>query len=210
MAKRASKKVTRDALVAMLLAEIGDAQGSGDESEQERAMAMKYYLGEAGGAVVEEGRSNVISTDVADMVEACVAQMVPALMAEPICEPIPQNGKDVQRARQEGRVVNHVVMQLNAGDIEFQSAMRDALLQRNGWVKVWREECEETETRRFEDVTREQVAQAIASGQLGKPEDLEAEYETAESEDGAGLVDATVRRTYQAGRRGSVVDVVDG
>lgn len=188
-------------LVAMLRAELGMAQGFGDESEQSRARAMQYYFGEAGGAEAGVGRSNVVSTDVADMVEATVAQMIPALLAEPICEPIPAGANDVDRARSEGRVVNHVIMQLNQGDIEFQSALRDALLQRNGWMKVWREECDYTETRVFHGVRREAVAEAVASGQLGAPATIEVEYEKSDADDAeAGTVDATVRRTYSRNR----------
>lgn len=183
-------------LVNMLRAEISNAQGVGDNSEATRALAMRYYLGEAGGGPVELGRHTNISTDVADMVEATIAQMVPALLSEPICEPIPANAGDVEAARQEGRLVNYVVMQLNAGDIQFQSSMRDALLQRNGWVKVWFDEGEETETRVWHGVQRETMAQAIASGRLGDPKEIEVEYETV----GDGMVNATTKATKKRAR----------
>jgi hypothetical protein len=171
------KKLTKAEVASMVASELTNAVGA-STSESVRAAAQAYYDG-LSPSQKSPGRSQYISTDVADMVEATVAASVPALLSECIVEARPRSGDDVEQARFETYAVHAVIVDQNAGGLELQAVMRDALLMRNGWVKVWHETREEVRERVFEGVTAEQVAQAKSAGMFADDAEIELEGDTA-------------------------------
>jgi hypothetical protein len=139
-------------LKAMLAAEKADALAavSASRLSTERADAMDYYLGEMSRDLpAAEGRSQAVSTDVADTIEG----LMPALMeifcaGDEVVRFEPVGPQDVAAAEQETDYVNHVFMQVNPGFLVLYSFIKDALLSKVGVVKVWWEErtLEERET----------------------------------------------------------------
>lgn len=139
-------------LKAMLAAEKADALSGMDSSDlgAERSRAMDYYLGDmASDMPAPDGRSKAVSTDVADVVEG----LMPPLMeifagGDRVVEFSPVGPEDEEAAKQETDYVNHVFMQKNPGFVAMYSYIKDALLSKNGFVKVrWeRSESEDRET----------------------------------------------------------------
>ena len=120
---------------------------SGELSGQ-RTKAMEYYLGEPYGNEVE-GRSQVVTTEVKDAVEG----ILPPLMAiftsgDEIVRFEPQNPDDEEAAQQATDYINYIFSRLNNGFLALYCMFKDALLQKNGYVKVYWEE--------YEDVTKEE------------------------------------------------------
>lgn len=184
-------KMNRDELKQALRTELEQAEGyNSDELSEVRRKALDMYYGRPRGDELE-GRSDVQSSDLADMTEALVAQMLPGFSGDSICEFEADNAADVEQAQLESDIVNNVILERNMGYTMFQEAIRNALLLRNGWVKVWLDSRE--------SVTRETLEQvpALAVGalldQLNEQPNVSAEI-VGEIED-SETVDATIKIT---------------
>ena len=136
---------------------VNDAALSND-----RAEAIDYYLGEPFGNEVE-GRSQVISYDVQDTIESALPQLLKVFVAgDKVVQFDPKGPEDQEAADQETDYVNHVVMEQNEGFNIFYVWFKDALLSKNGYVKVYSEEEEEVEEYEYKGLTDAQL-QMLAS-----------------------------------------------
>ena len=169
-----------------------DSWSSG-ELATNRQKALLYYFGEKRGDE-QTGCSSVISTDVADMLEAVIAGMMPALETERVIEFEALSRDDEEKARQESEAVNWVIMSKNQGYILLQECIRDALLLRNGFTKVYVESVTDKQSKRFVDISSEVMAMLV----LAAPQGWERTITNAdENEDGswnATVQDKRVRR----------------
>lgn len=134
-------------LDAIIQAELADAV-SFVESDigVHQAAATDYYRGELFGDE-EEGRSSVVSRDVADTVN----QILPSLMRmffgpEQVVEFVPQNEEDVESAEQATDYVNYIVTRDNPGFEIMYAAFKDALIRKCGVIKYWWDDSLETRT----------------------------------------------------------------
>jgi hypothetical protein len=98
---------------------------------------MQYYYGQPYGNEVE-GRSQVVTTEVRDAVEGILP---PSWRSSPL--PMrssglkPQNPEDEEVAQQATDYINYVFSRLNNGFLALYCLFKDALLQKNGYVKVY-------------------------------------------------------------------------
>jgi len=108
-----------------------------DEIEANRQKALQYYNGAPRGDE-QEGLSKVQSLDVADMVEAVLSFMVPALTSQSLVQFVAVGAEDEEQAAKESRIVQAMVRsgQSNAY-VAIQVAAKDALLLRNAILKCW-------------------------------------------------------------------------
>ena len=111
-----------------------------------RAKATEYYRGEPFGNE-EEGRSQVVSMDVRDTVQA----IMPSLMrifhgSDRTVEYSPQSAEDVPAAKQATEYANFIINRDNRGFLEMHSAFMDALVRKVGIMKCYWEDNTETET----------------------------------------------------------------
>lgn len=173
------------------------------ELDSLRADALKYYYGFKRGDEVA-GCSQVISSDVADMLEAVVATMMPALESGGVVQFIPQNENDIDQAQIESQAVNYFVMNENNGYIYIQEAVRDALLLRNGITKVWIDEQIDVKTESFKELTPMEYV-----GLVNMPVDENTQIEVvSESLDAdTQTIDLTLRVTVT--KKNLKVDSVD-
>jgi hypothetical protein len=105
-----------------------------------RAEATEYYRGDPFGDE-EDGRSQVVSMDVRDTVQA----ILPSLMriftgSEQAVEYIPQGPEDVEAAEQATDYANFIMYRDNDGFLTLHSAFKDALIRKAGIVKVYWDE----------------------------------------------------------------------
>ena len=105
-----------------------------------RATATQYYRGEPFGDE-EEGRSQVVSMDVRDTVQA----IMPSLMrifngSDRTVEYVPQNAEDVPAAKQATEYANFIINRDNRGFLEMHSAFMDALVRKVGILKCYWED----------------------------------------------------------------------
>jgi hypothetical protein len=145
-------------LAAIQERESGSYGTDMDPSSTQRATAISYYLGEAFGNEIE-GRSQVVSRDVADTVE----WIKPSLMriftgGDQIAKFDPQNEQDVEAAQQESDYVDYVIQKKNPW---FQIAYEwftDALLTRNAYAMAHWDERDEPTLERYRGLTDDQLA----------------------------------------------------
>ena len=116
--------------------ELNRAEGGGeDELQANRQKALNYYFCRPRGDEVAD-RSKVISSDVADVINATLALLVPMLSTDAIVEFEPNGEEDETSAKAESDVVNAIIIEDNRGFIQIQSAVKDGLLLKNGVMKV--------------------------------------------------------------------------
>ena len=148
----AKEKITEDELLARIRDEITDSLGYGDEISKQRETAMEYYYGLPFGNEVE-GRSQFVDSTVQDTIE----WIKPSLMrvfatGDEMVKFTPHGPEDVQMAEQASDYVNYVFTKDNPGWEIMYSWFTDALLSKNGIVKVWWNEYEEEEREEYRNL----------------------------------------------------------
>lgn len=120
---------------------------------EQRRKAMQYYNGQPYGNEVE-GRSQVVTTEVRDAVEG----ILPSLMAiftssDEIVRFEAQKPEDEAEAQQATDYVNYIFTRLNNGFLALYCLFKDALLQKNGYVKVYWEDYTDVSKESYEGLT---------------------------------------------------------
>ena len=111
-----------------------------------RATATEYYRGDPFGNE-EEGRSQVVSMDVRDTVQA----IMPSLMrifhsTENTVEYAPQGPEDVAAAKQATQYANYIINRDNNGFLHMHAAFKDALIRKVGILKCYWDDQTRIET----------------------------------------------------------------
>ena len=146
----AKEKITEEELVTRIRGEITDSLGyMGDTISTQREMAMKYYYGLPFGNEVD-GRSQYVDSTVQDTIE----WIKPSLMrvfasGDEMVKFNPHGPEDVAMAEQATDYVNYVFTKDNPGWEILYSWFTDALLSKNGIVKVWWEEYSESQREEY-------------------------------------------------------------
>lgn len=142
---------------------------------QEWMTALNYYLGNPMGTEME-GRSKVISTDVADAIEWIRPQIMKALFANnEVVRFDPTGPQDEMQAELETEFVYDVITKDNNGFIAIHDFVFDALLQKFGVMKCYYEENLTPEVSQFTGLTQEQLTVALSN-----PNAEIVQYEQAE------------------------------
>lgn len=138
------------------------AYGINDSAlSDDRALAIDYYLGENFGNEVE-GRSQVISMDVQDTIESALPQLLKVFVSgDKVVEFSPKGPEDQEAAEQESDYINHVVMEKNEGYKVFYVWFKDALMSKNGYVKVFYEEVKEVDEEEYTGLTDGQLSMLV-------------------------------------------------
>ena len=148
--EQVEEPISEEELQNIITAEIDDAQEYIDDIiSPQRALAGQYYKGEPFGNE-EEGRSQAISMDVRDTVQA----MMPSIMrvffaANNVVEFAPNGPEDVENAAQATEYVNYCLTRDNNLFNECHSTFKDALIRKNGIMKVWWNNDKDITTHKF-------------------------------------------------------------
>ena len=143
---------------ALLRNEIENAHGYYDnEYGIDRIKAMDYYMGEKYGNE-QEGRSQVVTTEVADTIEF----IMPSLMrtftqTDDFVKFMPRNEEDVEGAEQATSYANYVINCQNNGFVVLHNFFKDALLQKLGVVKVYYDETETMEEETYTNLSDDEL-----------------------------------------------------
>lgn len=160
-------------LITAIYAELDRTTEFGVQSLVEnRKKAWDYYFNRARGDEIE-GRSQVQDTSVRDTVHAMLAAIMPAYATDNPISFEPDGPDDIDAADAESRSVNNIFTEDTQGFMQLRDAIQDALLFRNGIIKVWIDEQETVTTRAF----RAPVADVMAQVPEGE------EWEFTETDD---------------------------
>jgi|TARA_R110002096_G_scaffold94606_5_gene212824 hypothetical protein len=138
-------------LQAVVASYISDAiQYIDDDISPIRAESTKYYRGDPFGNEVD-GRSQVVSRDVRDSVQAVLPSMMRVFFgSEKVVEFVPRTADDMAMSEQATDYLNYVVRQDNDAIAIFYSVFKDALMNKGGFVKWWWDDSTEVQTHTFE------------------------------------------------------------
>lgn len=127
------------------------------EIDGNREKSLSYYLGNLPGPA-EEGRSQVVSTDVADAIEWILPQIVKAMVSKgPIITFDPVSEEDEEQAAIETEFVHAVFMNENPGFLNLYEFIKDALMQKNGIFKVYFDDTPDETSEQYDNLPENQV-----------------------------------------------------
>jgi hypothetical protein len=123
----------------------------------QRENAMAYYLADPFGNE-EDGRSQVILTEVRDTILA----MVPSLLriftsSDQVLEFIPKGAEDVEAAEQATDLINYIFMQENSGFRVLHDAIKDGLLLKTGVLTWYKLDDEKVEYYSYSNLSRDEA-----------------------------------------------------
>jgi hypothetical protein len=150
--------LTDEKILSIVANELSSAQGGDFDSgaiSANRERSLAYYLGQATGTEVE-GRSKVVSTDVADCIEWIMPEVMKAFTHNnEIVKFDPVGPDDETQAELESAFVYDILMKDNNGFITIHQLAKDALMQKNGIAKVFYEEIYEIEVQHHTGISLE-------------------------------------------------------
>ena len=150
-------KVTELELKNIIGQEINNSMGyMGGNLSAQRKKSLEYYMGEPLGTEID-GRSQVVSTDVADTVETILPNLLKIFTASDQtvkCEP--QKAEDVALAEQATNYINYIFNKDNPGFSILYTWFKDALIEKNGIVKVYWDESEKVEQETYENLNEQE------------------------------------------------------
>lgn len=174
-----------DNILTIIRDELHEAQGyDSDVLSSTRANALRYYHGEM--ADTPEGRSQIVSYDVADTVHALMSQTGEIFRASSV-EFDAENEEDEPQAQLESDFIIKL-MEKNDEYATFDASVFDALLQGNGWIEVDVKEDTLTTVEKYENITPEEAAFIM------QPESDNQEIEITQSDKNGDTVSFTLKR----------------
>ena len=197
-------RLSKQKLLSLISQEITGSLGfyASDLSKQ-RENALKYYLGEPLGNEVE-GRSSVVSQDLLEVIES----ILPSLMrmftqSDKVVNFEPMQPEDVPYAEQISDYCNFIFNHDNDGFGILQSMFKTALLQKNGFCKVYWKSSKEQKKETYKNLDETQYQALQIDDEI---EIINVEENVEEEESLEGLIDVQitynveVRRTKEYGR----------
>jgi len=186
-------------LISRIQGEITDSLGYDGEISEQREKAQEYYYALPFGNEVE-GRSQYVDSTVQDTIE----WIKPSLMrvfasGDEMVKFTPHGPEDVQAAKQATDYVNYVFTKDNPGWEVLYSWFHDALLQKNGIVKVWWDEYTEEKREEYHNLGDLEFEYLISSDDVEVIEHTEVQSNSI-TEDGGVYHDVVIKRSSYDGR----------
>ena len=153
--------LSKDEILAIITSELSqsnDVQYTGSTPLEE---SLSYYLGRPNGTEVD-GRSQVVSTDVADAIEWIMPQVMKSFTQNNevvVFDPVHEG--DERQAELESEYVYEVLMKQNDGFIILHQFVKDALMQNNGIIKVYYADVTDTKISNWTGITEQQLNQLL-------------------------------------------------
>ena len=158
--------MTEIEIKAILDSEISDSLGYIEtETTEARRKAIQYYNREGYGNEVE-GRSTIVTGEVAEAVDGALPAIMRVFTQSDDAVRFEPNGPgDEEKAKQATEYCNWVFYRDNPGVMVMHTWFKDALLQKNGTVKVYWDEKEEVNTESYENLTQEELTILLSDEQ---------------------------------------------
>jgi hypothetical protein len=196
---------SKQEILSVLNREINNASGFiGGELVARRKKSLEYYLGMPLGNE-QEGRSQVISNDVLDTVESLMPSLMRIFTAGDNvfnCEGV--GPEDDEMARQCSDYLNYIFYKENKGFVALYSAFKDALIQKNGILKIYWDDSNKTEREEYTRLTDDEFADLISDPEVKVKNHTEFEEpildEDGKELDKANYHDCVIERTRLYGQ----------
>jgi hypothetical protein len=198
-------KKTNQEILSVLSREIHNASGYiGGELVSRRKKSLEYYLGSPLGNE-QEGRSQVVSNDVLDTVES----LMPSLMriftsGDNVFNCEGMGPEDEEMARQCSDYLNYIFYKENDGFLALYTAFKDALIQKNGILKVYWDDAQKIEREEYSRLTDDEFNDLVSMDEIKVSNHTEYEEkitdEAGKEIDKIKLHDVVIHRTKIHGK----------
>jgi hypothetical protein len=154
-------------LQAILDNEIDNAIGYiNTETVEERRNALMSYNREPYGNEVE-GRSTIVTGEVAEAIDGALPQLIRIFtQSDNVVRFEPKAPGDEEAAKQATEYCNWVLMNDNPGFEVFHTWFKDALLQKNGVIKVWWNDETDVTKEKYENLSDEELTMLLSDGTM--------------------------------------------
>lgn len=150
-------KLTDDEIRAYIDGRISRTINTTDiELRAERTKALDFFYGRPMGNELE-GRAQVVSKDMMDTIEWMMPSLMRVFANSDSVQFDPVGPEDEQLAKQETAYVSHVLWKENPGFILIHNWIKDALMQKVGYMKYWWDKCDKVSFQKYEGLTDEQL-----------------------------------------------------
>ena len=174
--------------------------------QEERIKATDYYNGDLD-LPVEEGRSQVTSRDVSDVIDQTMPALMRIFSTQDYVKYAPRSAEDEAAAEQASDLANYIVNVENGGFRLFHDWFKSALLYKVGVVRVAWNDFERVEEKTYEGLTQLELNALLADDTVEIIEqEAEIIAEAEIDEDGTELMpavqsfDATIKRRVKKGK----------
>lgn len=184
-----------DQILAIIGSEMSAATGAADNDaiEANRKNALSTYLGDKGNT--QEGRSSVVSTDVADAIEWIMPEIMKAFTQNnEVVTFDPVSANDRLQAELESRFVYDILMKDNEGFITIHEFAKDALMQKNGFLKAYYENNDEVTKEAYTGLNQLELEMLV------QDPDIEVTGLTQEEIEGFPVFNVNLTRTRKNGQ----------
>ena len=133
----------------------------GSDITEQRQKSLEYYFGEPFGNE-QEGRSQVVSTDVSDVIESILPTLLRTFAASDEivkCEPV--TAEDEEVAKQASDYLNYIFNKDNDGFITLYTLFKDALIQKNGIAKIYWDKSTKRERESYERLSEDEYTMLL-------------------------------------------------
>jgi len=194
-------------LKATITSETTDALGyQNGKLVQERSLALDYYNSEKMGNEVE-GRSQVISSDVLEAVESVLPSLLRIFTAgDDIVKFEPVGQEDEEASKQATEYINHIIFKDNDGWRIFYTWFKDALIQKNGFIKHYYKYEDEYLKESYKDLTEIEYQALLVDDAVEvlkveeKASETMVQTEQGEMPDVQTTFDVDIRRKSSSGK----------
>ena len=136
------------------------------DTTDERSKALDYYNREPYGNEVE-GRSQIVTGEVAEVVDGALPQLLRVFtQSDEVVRFEPKSFDDEQKALQATEYVNWVMNRDNDGVSIMHNWFKDALLQKNGIVKVYWDEQIDVTKEKYQNLSEEELTMILADQEV--------------------------------------------
>ena len=160
-------KISEHELKSVISGHLQNALGfDGGNLSRQREKSIEYYLSEKMGNEIE-GRSQVVSSDVSDAVEPLMANLMRIFTSSNqlfLCEPV--GAEDVDISEQATAYINHIFFKKNNGWVLLHNFIKDALIEKNGFLKVYWEQSDRIEREEYTALDDDQFNLLISEDEV--------------------------------------------
>ena len=137
------------------------------ELVRQRELALDYYKGKMPDVQALPNRSQAVSMDVRDAVQAILPDLLEIFTGgDDVVSFAARNQDDEEAAQQETDYLRYVIFDENNGWSVFNTAILDALQAKTGVFKWWAEEGDQPKEQKFEGKTAVEMQGAASSGEI--------------------------------------------
>lgn len=151
--------LTEDQVLNIVTTELANSvSGSySSETDANREDSLHYYLGTPRGDE-REGRSTIISTDVADAIEWILPQIIKALTSKgPVISFDSLAEEDETQAELETEFTHDVFMKENPGFLNLYTFVKDALMHKNGIFKIYYDTTDDVSQEQYTGLNNQEL-----------------------------------------------------